>query len=601
MVKGFSGKILRVNLTTGRIIKEGIDEKIARDYLGAQGYADKIFCDEVSPTVDPLSPDNKAIISVGPLVGSRASTAGRVVLVTKAPLNNCIAGSNGGGFFAPELKAAGCDMVIIEGKAQKPTYLWINEDKVELRDAERSWGKLTGEVDEILKKETDPKAKTMVVGPAGVNLCLISGVTVDVHRISGRGGVGAVFGSKNFQGIVVRGTKKVEFANPAELGKECRRTTKVASDSPITGQALASYGTSATAGPVKEAGAYPIRNNQEAYSPLIDNIGGAAIVDKILTKKYYGIYCVSGCGRITEIREGKYKGHQGMGPEYETANTLGAMCGVFDLNATTMANYICNDYGLDTISAGSTIACCMELYEKGYIPEKDVPFPIRFGDGDAVVKLVEMMGKREGIGDLLAQGSYRLAEHYGHPELSMSAKKQEFPAYDARGIKGIGLEYATSNRGACHVRGYTVAEEIFGFPTKVDPLTYEGKAELCKTFQDLTAVINSTGLCLFTSFAWQLPEYGSLLRVATGIPYSDDDLMKAGERIWNLERLFNLGAGITGKDDTLPPRILEEPIPAGPSKGEVCELHRMLPEYYKLRGWDEEGRPSKEKLGELGL
>ncbi len=601
MIKGFMGVILRVNLATGKITREGINDKIARDYLGGQGYADKILCDEVSPTVDPLSPENKAIVSVGPVVGSRASTSGRVVLVTKAPLNNCIAGSNAGGFFAPELKKAGYDMVIIEGKAEKPTYLWINNDRVELRDAGRSWGKLTSEVDKILKEETDPKARTMIVGPAGVGLSLISGVTVDVVRISGRGGVGAVFGSKNFQGIVVRGTKKVEFANPDELADECSRTVKLLRDSPITGQALSSYGTSATEPAVNEVGAYPIRNNQEAYSPLSDNIGGAAIVDKILTKKYYGAYCVIGCGRVTEIREGKYRGHHGTGPEYETADTLGAMCGVFDLNPITEANYICNEYGLDTISAGVTIACAMELYEKGYIPEKDVPFPIKFGDGDAVVKLVEMMGKREGIWNLLAQGSYRLAEHYGHPELSMSVKKQEFPAYDARGIKGIGLEYATSNRGACHVRGYTVSEEVFGWPTKVAPLTYEGKAGLCKTFQDLTAVINSTGLCLFTSFAWQLPEYGSLLRAATGLPYSDDELMKAGERIWNLERLFNLRAGITGEDDTLPPRILEEPIPAGPSEGEVCELDRMLPEYYKLRGWDKEGKPTREKLEELSL
>ena len=278
------------------------------------------------------------------------------------------------------------------------------------------------------------------------------------------------------------------------------------------------------------------------------------------------------------------------------------MCGVEDLNAITYAHYLCNEYGLDGISTGVTIACAMELYEKGYIPEKDVPFPIRFGDSDAVIKLVQMMGEREGIGDLLAEGSYRLAKHYGHPELSMSVKKQEMPAYDPRAFKGIGLEYATSNRGACHVRGYTIGAEVFSWPEAVDRLKYEGKAELTKYMQDLTAVIDSAGWCLFTYFGMgYISEYGSILRAVTGIPYSDEELMKAGERVWNLERLFNLKAGFTRNDDTLPVRLLKEPIASGPSKGEVFELDRMLPEYYRLRGWDEDGVPTKEKLEELDL
>ncbi|MEE8381721.1 MAG: aldehyde ferredoxin oxidoreductase family protein [Thermodesulfobacteriota bacterium] len=595
------GQILRVNLTNGSLTKEETDKNISKDYIGGIGYADKIFCDEVSPTVDPLSPENKAIVAAGPLVGSKATTAGRIVVVTKSPLNNCIAGSHGGGFFALELKKAGYDMVIIEGKAAKPTYLWINDDKFEIRDAELSWGKVTSEVDKTLKEQTDPKARTMIIGPAGVKLSPIACITVDAVRNSGRSGVGAVFGSKNFLGIAVRGTKEVRFANPDTLAKECTRIAKLVKESPITGEGLSAYGTSAAEPVVNECGAYPIKNAQEAYSSLSDNLGGEAIAKKILTKQYHCTYCITGCGRVTQIREGTYKGHRGMGPEYETGWSLGAMCGVFDLNPVTESNYICNEYGLDTISAGVTIACAMELYEKGYIPEEDVPFPIRFGDGDTVVKLVELTGKREGFGDLLAQGSYRLAEHYGHPELSMSVKKLEIPGYDPRGIKGIGLAYATSNRGACHVRGYTCGAEVYGWPAKVDPLAYEGKAELCKNVQNATAVINSIGMCVFTSFALQFSDYGSLLRAVTGLTYSDDDLLKAGERIWNLERLFNLKAGFTKKDDTLPPRLLNEPIPSGPAKGEVCDLHQMLPEYYKLRGWDEEGKPTKEKLAELDL
>ncbi|UCC91012.1 MAG: aldehyde ferredoxin oxidoreductase C-terminal domain-containing protein, partial [Dehalococcoidia bacterium] len=296
-------------------------------------------------------------------------------------------------------------------------------------------------------------------------------------------------------------------------------------------------------------------------------------------------------------------GQYGQGPEYETTWALGLMCGVHDLNAITYAHYLCDEYGLDGISAGVTIACAMELYEKGYIPEKDVPFPIRFGDGNIMVKLVQIMGERKGvIGDLLAEGSYRLAEHYGHPELSMSVKKQEIPAYDPRAFKGIALNYATSNRGACHVRGYTISQEVIESPYLMDRLIYVGKAELTKYMQDFTAVIDSSGMCLFTVFGLEyIPAYGSILRAVTGFPYSDDELMKAGERIYNLERLFNLKAGFTRKDDTLPPRFLKEPIPAGPSKGEVCDLDQMLPLYYKLRGWDKEGVPTKETLKELGL
>lgn len=595
------GQILRVNLTSGSLTKEETEKKISKDYIGGIGYADKILCDEVSPTVDPLSPENKVIVAAGSLVGSKATTAGRIVAVTKSPLNNCIAGSHGGGFFALELKKAGYDMVIIEGKAAKPTYLWINDDKAELRDAELSWGKVTSEVDKTLKEQTAPKVRTMIIGPAGVKLSPIACITVDAVRNSGRSGVGAVLGSKNFLGIAVRGTKEVRFANPDVLAKEYTRIAKLVKESPITGGGLSAHGTSAAEPVVNESGAYPIKNAQEAYSSLSDNLGGEAIAKKILTKQYHCTYCITGCGRVTQIREGTYKGHQGMGPEYETGWSLGAMCGVFDLNSVTESNYICNEYGLDTISAGVTIACAMELYEKGHIPDKDVPFPIRFGDGDTVVKLVELTGKREGFGDLLAQGSYRLAEHYGHPELSMSVKKLEIPGYDPRGIKGIGLAYATSNRGACHVRGYTCGAEVYGWPVKVDPLAYEGKAELCKNVQNATAVINAIGMCIFTSFALQFSDYGFLLRVATGLSYSDDDLLKAGERIWNLERLFNLKAGFTKKDDTLPSRLLNEPIPSGPAKGEVCDLHQMLPEYYKLRGWDEEGEPTKEKLAELGI
>ena len=603
MVKGFAGEIVRVNLSTGKIKKEKINEQWARLFIGGRGYGSKIIYDEVDPKIDPLAPENKVVIATGSTCGSNAPTSGRVMVITKGPETGTIACSNVGGHFGPQLKRAGYDMVIIEGKSDKPVYLWINDGNIEIRDARKLWGKKTSETEEVIKQETDPKARVMNIGPAGVKLSRIANVMVDACRAAGRSGVGAVLGSKNLLGIAARGTGKVEPFDPAETKTVAAQARKLLKDSEITSVNLPKYGTAIMVNEINERGGYPVRNAQEAYDADAGVTGGEEIADKILIKKWACAACPIACGRVTEIKEGKYKGYHGEGPEYETTWALGLMCGVHDLNAITYAHYLCNDYGLDGISAGVTIACAMELYEKGYIPEKDVPFPIRFGDGDTVVKLVPIMGERKGIiGDLLAEGSYRLAEHYGHPELSMSVKKQEMPAYDPRAMKGIGLNYATSNRGACHVRGYTISQEVIESPYVVDRLIYVGKAELTKYMQDLTAVIDSAGMCLFTVFGLEyIYNYGPILRAVTGLPYSDEELMKAGERIWNLERLFNLKAGFTGKDDTLPTRLLEEPIPSGPSQGEVCQLDRMLAEYYRLRGWDEDGVPTKEKLEELGL
>jgi aldehyde:ferredoxin oxidoreductase len=603
MIKGFAGEIVRVNLSTGEVKKQKINEEWARLFIGGRGYGSKIICDEVDPKIDPLAPENKVVIATGPTAGSNAPASGRTMVITKGAETGTIACSNVGGFFGPQLKQAGYDMVIIEGKAEKPVYLWINDGNIEIRDAQKLWGKKTTQIEEVIKQETDPKARVMNIGPGGVKLSRIASVMFDACRAAGRSGVGAVLGSKNLLGIAARGTKKIEFSDPAETKKAIAQARKLVRESGITNETLPKYGTAVLVNIINERGGYPIRNAQEAYDADAGVTGGEEIADKILIKKWACAACPIACGRVTEIKEGKYKGHHGEGPEYETTWALGLMCGVHDLNAITYAHYLCNEYGIDGISAGVTIACAMELYEKGYIPEKDVPFPIKFGDVDTVVKMVQIMGEREGVvGNLLAEGSYRLAEHYGHPELSMSVKKQEMPAYDPRAIKGIGLNYATSNRGACHVRGYTISQEALDWPWAVDRLKYEGKAELTKHMQDFTAVIDSSGMCLFTIFGMgYIRDYGPILRAITGIPYSDEELMKAGERIHNLERLFNLKAGFTNKDDTLPPRLLKEPIPSGPSKGEVCQLDRMLPEYYKLRGWDKEGVPTKEKLRELGL
>ena len=597
---GYQGKILRANLTNGDIKVEKINEEWAKKYIGGRGYGTRIMLEEVNPKIDPLSEKNKVIIATGPLDGTLAPSSGRVMVITKGALNGAIACSNSGGYFGPALKHTGYDMIILEGKSREPVYLWINKGKVEIKNAKHLWGKLANKADKMMREETHPEAETMVIGPAGEKLSLISGVMFNGHRAAGRTGVGAVVGSKNLKGIVVRGNEGVVVADPEKFMEAVYKTRDKISKDPAGGSGLALYGSDVLVNVINGVGGLPTRNAHDAYFPKANNIGGETLREKNLVRNEGCAECPIACGRVTEIREGKYKGEHGVGPEYESAWSLGAMCGVSDLNAIIMANYLCDRYGLDTISAGSTIACAMDLYENGFIPKEDTPFPLKFGSSDALVEAIKLMGEQKGkFGKLLAQGSYKLGEYYDHPELSMSSKKQEFPAYDPRAIKGIGLEYATSNRGACHVRGYTVAAEVLS--GQADRLAYKGKAELTKMFQDLTAALDSTGICLFTTFGLGGADIAELYSTATGIKCDENDFTKIGERIWNLEKLFNLKAGFTRKDDTLPPRILKEPIETGPSKGEIEELDKMLDDYYKVRGWDENSVPTDKKLKELGL
>ncbi|GAW32075.1 aldehyde ferredoxin oxidoreductase family protein, partial [Carboxydocella sp. JDF658] len=362
-------------------------------------------------------------------------------------------------------------------------------------------------------------------------------------------------------------------------------------------QGLPAYGTAVLVNIINESGIFPTNNFQEAYFPAADEISGETLAEKYLKKKDPCYRCPIACGRYCEV-----DGEEGGGPEYETIWAYGSDCGVSDLKAVIKANNLCNEYGLDTISAGATIAAAMELYQRGIIKPEEVDGPeLKWGSGEAIVEWTRKMGAGEGLGAKLALGSARLCEAYGHPELAMAVKKQELPAYDPRGVQGHGLQYATSNRGGCHVRGYMISPEILGLPEKLDRFSLEGKAEWVKVFQDLTAVIDSLGLCLFTSFALGAQDYADLYNAATGENLTAEQLLACGERIWNNERLFNLQEGYTAQDDTLPRRLLEEPIPDGPSKGSVHRLAELLPVYYQVRGWDENGVPTAARRQELGL
>lgn len=587
---GWQGTLIRVNLTTGSVKKEPLNPDDAKLYIGARGLGTKIMMDEVDPKVDPFSADNKLIFMTGPLTGTFASSGGRYEVITKAPLTGTIGASNSGGHFGPELKFAGYDGIIFEGKSEKPVYLWIDDDEIQLRSAEHLWGKNVFDTTDELLRETSEEARVACIGPAGEKLVLFATVINDKHRAAGRSGLGAVMGSKNLKAVVVRGSKSIRVADPQGFLEACTDARKKLKEHPVTGEGLPTYGTEILVNILNQSGALPTRNWQEGMFEHADDTSGEALAEKYLVKNKSCFGCNIGCGRVTRIPEGKYKG-MGEGPEYEAGWAYGADCGVRDLAAICKANFICDELGIDPITMGSTIACAMEMYEKGIISKEELGRELKFGDADAIVHFTRLTGMREGFGDKMAEGSYRLAESYGYPELSMTVKKQEMPAYDGRGVQGMGLEYATSNRGACHVRGYLTSMEILGIPEKLDPLTTKDKAYWLKIFQDLTAVVDSSGICLFTTFAIGLPEIAAMLRTATGWDLSDEDILKAGERIWELERIFNLKAGFTKEDDTLPPRLLNEPVPAGPAKGKVVELETMLEDYYKVRGWSEDGVP----------
>ena len=599
-MKGWVGKLLRVDLTKGEWKAEELDRDLAQKFIGGRGLGSKILFDEIDPRIDPFSPDNKLIMATGPLTGTSASAAGRYMAITKSPLTGTIACSNSGGHFGAELKFSGFDLIIIEGKAKEPVYLYVEDGKVDIKPATHLWGKTTHEATDQILAETDMDAKVACIGPAGERLVRFACIINDKHRAAGRSGVGAVMGSKNLKAVAVKGSGSVRIADKEAFRKATLDGFQKIKANPVTSAGLPSYGTAVLVNVINQHGLFPTRNFQEGVFEGAEKISGETMAEQILIRNRACFACPIACGRVTKTTHPKYE-YAGEGPEYESDWSLGACCGVDHIDAIGKANYLCDLLGMDPISAGVTIACGMELFQRGLITTREVGRSLHFGDPDAMVEMVRATGYREGFGDVLAEGSYRLAEKFGHPEYSMSVKKQEFPAYDGRGAQGMGLQYATSNRGACHVRGYMISPEILGAPQKLDPFETEEKAGWTKAFQDTTAIVDSSGICLFNTFAIGAPEILEYLKAATGLEMSLEELMKAGERIWNLERLFNLKAGLTGKDDRLPDRLIKEPMPGGPAKGKVVELDKMLPEYYELRGWDKEGVPTPERLKELGL
>lgn len=592
-------KIARINLTTGDISVEPLDMELAHKFIGGRGLGTKILYDAGVATVDPLSPENQLIYITGPMTGAAAPSTGRYMVVTKSPLTGMIACSNSGGIWGAKLKYAGWDAIIVEGEAPEWAYIVIDDDKIEIRDASDLVGMKSELIDDTLKERHGQDFSVLNIGPAGEKKVLLAAIMNDKDRAAGRSGVGAVMGSKKLKAIVVRATRKNldNIADIDALKEATKRAMEVIRENPVTGSGLRQLGTAVLVNIVNNIGAFPTNNWQGSYAEYGDDISGETLADTYLVKAGACYRCPIACARVIKVGD-KVVG----GPEYEPLWAYGGNCGNNDLNTIDICNMLCNEYGLDAISTPCTIAAAMELYQRGYITEEECDgYPLEWGNTESLIEWTKRMGDPESeLAWLMSSGSARLCEHYGHPEISMSVKKQEMPAYDARAIQGIGITYATSNRGGCHVRGYMISPEVLGLPEQLDRTVTTDKAAWAKTFQDLTAVIDSMGHCLFTSFAMGAPEYTDLLNAATGTTWTVEEMLNIGDRIYNIERMFNKAAGMKPEDDRLPKRLLEEPVSDGPSEGMVSQLPLTLPQYYEARGWVN-AFPTDETLKKLGL
>ncbi len=605
---GYGGKILRINVSTGETNVEKVTEEMIKKYLGGDGFAVKLLYETVPKGTEPYAPENAVIITPGVLTGAPLPTSGKVLFCTKSPLTATISESVMGGSIGAELKYAGYDAVVITGKAEKPSYLFINDDDVKVVTCEELWRKNTREADEILKKKLGADVKVASIGVAGENLVRYAGIDSE-ERQSGRGGLGAVLGSKRIKAIAVRGTKGLDIHDPVKAMDLVKKWQKVM----VTSGAFkddTKYGTGEFLEWMNaERGAFPTRNFQEGVFNEREKINPYYWAPKY-SKKNKGCYtCIKPCGKLFTIKEGPYAGTKVDGIEYETLYSLGSACGNADIEAVARANELCDLYGLDTISTGVTIGFVMELYERGILNEVEIGFKLPFGKSEAVPQLVEMIAHRRRIGDLMAEGVKRMAEKIGKgaERYAVHVKGMEPPAYDVRGIKGMALAFMTSPRGACHLKSGAYALELTGKFWKfsgVDRFSAENKGYEIKEMEDFMTVYDSLGVCKFSRGFFLIQEFPEILETMTGVKFTEGELLEIGERANNIKRLFNAREGITRKDCLLPPRITEDPIPEGVSKGSyvtVEEMNAMLDDYFRARGWNNEGIPTKEKLEDLEI
>ena len=578
-MKGWWNKLARVDLTSGNISYEKIGKDVLKKYIGGRGIGAKILYDEIDPDCDPLS-ENILVFTAGPLTGTMVPTSGRFSVTSKSPLTGTIADSNVGGFFGRDFKRCGIDALIVEGKADEPSIIKIKQDKIRIQKTEL-WGmNVNPTLDEF-------DEEVAVIGPAGENQVKYACIVAKGNRVFGRNGMGAVMGSKNLKAITADGNKKVPIYDKDSLKTYVKQARSKIDSSPVTSRGLKQFGTPILVNLLNWLGMFSKNNYQEAAGEEADKLSGETMKNKIV-KEHTGCFaCPIRCGLKTQTEN-----MEGKGPEYESVWALGANIGIFDLETVTEANYLCNDLGMDTISTGGTIACAMEMSERG-IWDKTPGF------GNDPKDLIKKTAYREGVGYELAEGSAEICKKYDC-DLSMSVKGMELPAYDPRGASGQALSFATSNRGGCHLRGYLIGEEIFGVPKLFDRFKTSGKPEVVKRSQERNAYLDSLILCKFSSFALDEKFYSRFMRAVTGEELKITDLHRVGERIYNFERQFNTEAGFDRKDDHLPDRF-SKPLEDGASSGNTFDLDKMLDEYYSIMGWDQDGKPKKETLERLEI
>lgn len=608
-MKGYAGRILKIDLSTGKSSIKTIDERYARKYLGGQGFAVELVYHNVPEGADAFSPENVLAMAPGLFAGYPVPTGGKTAFAGKSPATNTLAESIMGGSIGAELRHAGYDALEVHGKAEKPVYLFINDDEVEVNEADDIWGKDTRVTPETLKKRHGWDVKVACIGVAGEKLVRMACIDCD-DRQSGRAGLGAVMGSKNLKAIVVRGTKDLEPSDPDALLEIALRYQKIMEAAPSFIEDT-KYGTGEFLGWInKEKGVFPTRNWQEGVFKEREQIDPYYWATRYVTKNKACFACTKPCGKLFEVKSGKFAGVAIDGLEYETLYSLGSTCGNASIESVARANEVCDLVGIDTISAGVTIGFAMELVQRGILTEQEVGMRLTWDNAaDAVPKMCEMMGNREGFGDVLSEGVKRAAEKIGRgsARYAIHTKGMEPPAYDVRGMKGHGLAFMTSTRGACHLRAGFYAPELVGKFWRwegIDRFSPEGKGEKVATMENFMCVYDSIGLCKFSRGFFLIDKLREVIKAITGLEFTEDELLRIGERIHTMKGNFNVLQGVTRKDWLLPPRILEDPIPDGPSKGSkisVEEMNRMLDDYMAFRKWTSDGVPTPEKLKELEI
>jgi aldehyde:ferredoxin oxidoreductase len=600
-MKGICGKLLEVDLASGGTKIMTLKEEMFERYLGGRGLGIRLLYDMLPPKTDPLSPDNLLFFLTGPLTGTWVTGSSKFVVITKSPLTHGWCDSYSSGRISVELKKAGYDGLVIRGKSNHPCYLRIDHKGLEIREANHLWGRDSFETERTLKEmEGDSSVGVSSIGPAGEKLVRFASINSDLYRQAGRGGVGAVMGSKNLKAIVVRGSRGVDLHDRKKLIALNRESYQRALKSPVA-QARMKYGTPLTLNVTHAGGILPTKNFQfGTWEKALEKIDSVGVYKSVKSHKAC-LSCFIHCSLVTEASEGKYKGITLEGPEYETLSLFGSNQLIDDLPAIMQANVLCDQLGIDTISAGNVIGFIMECFEKELISSSQTGgLEIHFGDTEASLAAIERMAMRQGFGDIMAEGVRAAARTIGNDSerFAMHVKGMEFPGYEPRGAFGSGLSYAVSPRGACHRRAWPPAKEILGdYP----PYTIEGKAAMIKELYDENCVLHSLLVCDMPAkfIPLSLDDYSQYLHASSGASFSKGDFLEIAERIETLIRMFNNREGLTRKDDTLPYRTLNEPLPDGPAKGQCIgeeNLNKMIDEYYALRGWDASGIPTQETL-----